>query len=234
MTHINLYRGIAIKPSEKDEFLTNIRTHGITGTETRRINSQQDPELIRKEITKYKNNPELMSSIPRDVPVICCASGSQFGALYYATRHNISTSKGETLSVEIEFRAPIDNLCIDGNDFLFTIFAKTKKKYDAGINIEKECSAIEKIFGPTCREYLQIALEKPAKQINNLVDIVRCDPVAIKEHANNNNLIEGRYNICFHSAFHVLKKIPPQDIGEISFSKKLPSSTSPYYRLQDY
>ena len=76
-----------------------------------------------------------------------CACGGEVGAAYYALRHN---NHGDTTApLVITFSAEIEQVFIDGRDFLYSVFqfGRSRERVDA----------IRQFFGPRALEYAERA-----------------------------------------------------------------------------
>ena len=146
MTALRLYRGIAVPTTSVGETISLITENGLT----------EGPSFWKMEqnwglpIDALVNKVDLSTSDTQPEsafrPAIC-ASGTVEGASYYAWRHN--RNRRDDTPILVEFDAQLDQVVVDGRDFLFTTFQFSEP--------EKAKSAVEQLFGEKVLTYAEAA-----------------------------------------------------------------------------
>ncbi len=140
-----------------------------------------------------------------DFPVIC-ACGDRIGANYYAQKHNQNAKENLTKGLVIKFRSKIEDLQVDGRDFLYNFV------FQAECNAKQQMWAC-KLFGDPLKRYLERAIANPNSNYKiAMCDLAVQDEGVISAHAKNEIVIGGRYNTIFQSAFMVKTPIIPSNI----------------------
>lgn len=130
---LKLYRGIAVDYNEYWNIIHQIKYQGIIGNEGKWNLSRR---RLRDRLDIFYNKPNLSFKDTRsnkidEIPVIC-ACADLIGASFYALKHNRNKDRDE-ISLIIHFEANIDDIWIDGRDFLYNVFQisdiNKKKKY---------------------------------------------------------------------------------------------------------
>ena len=145
---------------------------------------------------------------------ICFAD--KMGAEYYATRHNITIEKKVPLLITLNLE--IQNIAIDGRDFLFTVFSLIDSK-----DLEKtkrQIQKLKKIFGAKIEKYIEKLIAHPNSEKNAICDLVICDDEIITEHSRNSEIIGGRNGTIFKSAFYGKTPISPAKIENVEIIKE--------------
>ena len=132
-----------------------------------------------------------------------CACGTLEGAAYYAWQHNLYGMDDKPIL--IEFEANLDQVRIDGRDFLYSVFQRGDP--------ERARSVLESIYGNKILTYVDLAWasQDQGKRIA-LCDLATLDPDVVLAHYANRTTIRGRYGTTFESAFTVAYPIQPKDI----------------------
>ena len=119
MTTLRFFRGIAVPASSADQTIASIRENGlIEGQGTWNMLQSwglPDDRLGRKADLSTSDTRRESATRPA-----LCACGTVEGAAYYAWHHN-RTSYNDT-PVLVEFDAPLDDIAVDGRDFLYPAF----------------------------------------------------------------------------------------------------------------
>ena len=244
MKSLKLYRGITVSEIEVDLVIQDIKTNGLYQND-----KQQWGGFIWKNIKKDLNTLYDKESLTRDdtSPAsvwverkngghreytegehsICFAD--KMGAEYYATRHNVSKDKKISLLITLDL--DIENIAIDGRDFLYTVFGFIDPK-----NIEKTKRQTEKlksIFGIKIEKYVEKIIEHPNSDKFAICDLVICDDEIIIDHSRNTEIIGGRYGTVFKSAFFGKTPISPEKIQNVEILKEYIQIMNPTITLND-
>ena len=222
MTTLSLYRGIAVPAASVENVTSSIRRDGlIQGQGTWTIEqvwklpagvSTEKPELIIEETRQADWRPAI------------CACGTLEGAEYYAWQHNRFGAQSTPLL--IEFEADLDQVRIDGRDFLYTAFQMGDP--------EKAQSVLENVYGNKIMKYADPAWasHKQEERIA-LGHLATFDPDVILAHYANRTVIGGRYGTIFQSAFTVASPVQPKDISRVWAPEKRGALRAPSVTVDD-
>ncbi len=259
MKSLKLYRGITVAENEVDLVIQDIKTNGLYQNDKqqwggfiwknikREINTLYNKEDLTRDDTSpasvwigektkkvYKNWQEAPTSeggghteYIEGENSICFAD--KIGAEYYATQHNVSKDKKIPLLITLDL--DIENITIDGRDFLYTVFGFINPK-----DIEKTKRQTEKlktIFGVNIEKYIKKIIEHPKSDKFAICDLVICDDEIIIEHSKNIEIIGGRYGTVFKSAFFGKTPIPPEKIQNVEILKEYVHIKKPTITLND-
>lgn len=206
------YRGITVTISDADRVRKDILTNGLhTEVESSYKMSMKN---LRPKLSQLFDNESLSyeNTLPKEDALetyhVVCACGDELGATYYATSHNISGEK--TVPLIIKFKAPIDDIWIDGRDFLYNAV------FQQG-HTHKQREIALKLFGKELGKYIDKAwsTNEQAYRIA-MCDLAINDPNVISQHYKNELVIGGRYNTKFKSAFMVKLPICPERIISVT------------------
>lgn len=217
---MKFYRGITVKHEDVEMVRADILSHGLY------VNGKTSWKFemgdLRPHISRLFNKTDLSLGDTRPKaekyvthPAIC-ACGDELGATYYATTHNKCSEK--TVPLIITFTASIDDLWVDGRDFLYNkVFQQGKTQGQREIALQ--------LFGTVLDKYISKAWATDNQDYRiALCDLAISDPEVINSHYNNMLVINGRYNTTFKSAF--LVKLPVA-------SDRILSVTSPRHFVFD-
>ncbi len=240
---LKLFRGLSLAPSTVEGVIQDIKDNGINILKDSHcqieINDfKNDLEILFNEpnLSREKTQPSIWvgsknngySKLVNGEKVICFADS--VGAAYYAKRHNITKEK--TIPVLIEIEEDIENIFIDGRDFLYTCFqnidTKNKEKYF------RQKETLIKIFGNDIVKYLNKIQDNASIDKIALCDLVIQDNEIIKNHYENNILIQGRYNTIFHSAFFVKTPILNSKVKKVEILDTIVFNAIPELTLNDF
>lgn len=259
MKSLKLYRGITVSENEVDLVIQDIKTNGLYQNEkqpwggfiwknikkeittlykkedlTRDDTSSSSVWIGKKTKKEYKNWQEAPSSESGGYTEyiegensICFAD--KIGAEYYATQHNFSKEKNTPLLITLDL--DIENIAIDGRDFLYTVFGFIDPK-----DIEKtkrQTKKMKTIFGAKIEKYIEKIIEHPNSDKFAICDLVICDDEIIIDHSRNTEIIGGRYGTIFKSAFFGKTPIPPEKIQTVEILKKYIPIKNPTITLND-
>lgn len=205
-----LYRGITVSEAESDSVIEDIKNNGLYATDKQRYIMKFWKDL-RKSINALYDEEDLKieHTRPPDLEVeeyTCFAD--IIGAKYYATKHNIT--KTQTVPILITLELDIENICIDGRDFLSKVFSLIDFK-----DTEKTLRQTEKLkflFGNKIEKYVDKGLKHPKSEKMAIYDLTLCDEDIIMDHSKNSEIIGGLYNTTFKSSFFGKIPIAPETI----------------------
>ena len=199
-----LFRGIAVPGTLAKEVISSIREGGLTeGQGTWRIE-----QLWKLPSGVLAEEADLISAGTSDAVwrSAVCACGTLEGAAYYAWQHN--RSETDDTPILIEFEAHIDDIRIDGRDFLYMAFQWGEP--------ERARSVLKGIYGSKILRYAELAWasENQGRRIA-LCDLATLDPDVALAHYANSTVIEGRYGTTFNNAFTVALPVAPEVIVRV-------------------
>ena len=206
MKTIILYRGInCSRASSKNTILLN----GIIGTEGKMW------ELYFKNIIKplskinindYSNANELLTETNSRA---ICACGDELSASYYSCIHNSGN-----FPLTVKFHTTLDNIYIDGRDFLYTVFQLWDMK--SSNDFAKIRRILSDLFGVRILQYFDYCKTENDHQKRIIYCNYACHDNDVKlSHLKNGIMIKGRNNTHFKSAFLVKAPIPKEDIIDV-------------------
>ena len=235
---MRFFRGIAVSESEVSKTIKNIRKKGLHAGDGRWIvlapdlkKGLQDAVKLSKLISD--NNLSIERTRRKEAETIC-ACGDRDSALYYACVHNRTEEKTEPIL--IEFKAPIEDIWIDGRDFLYTVFGLWDRTTSSKEQKNKVKNVLSIIFGKELLPYLQQVFQTPkdnSKKRIALVDLAINDHKIIKSHSKNIIWIRGRYRTLFKSAFLVRSPVPPSNIISVQIPEDSFSYPKEYVNLSE-
>ncbi len=207
---LRLFRGIAVSPSDEAAVTADIRAEGLRVTAaTKFVGLFFDR---RSQLPTLRDKPDLDLADTRDrdeVSAECvCACGRERGAAHYALVHNRTAE--HTVALLIEFSARLDNVYVDGRDFLYSVFQAGRSAARA--------EAVARFFGPAALRYAEVAWKAPADRQHYRIavcDLACQDPEVVAQHYSNETLFEGRYSTHFESAFLVRCPVPAAQIHSV-------------------
>jgi hypothetical protein len=203
---LDLYRGIAVSAADRDCVTTEVLTAGIRHSPQARYDFFLYP--LRGRLAELRSKADLNLEDTRaelSDPAVC-ACGDEEGAAYYALKHNRSSDHPVPLIVK--FQAEPNDLCVDGRDFLYTVFQSGYSK--------PRSQAIERLFGAAAVSYASQAWASD-DQIYRIAmcDLACQDTDVILQHHRNPIVIGGRYRTVFKSAFFVKCPVPPARVVRV-------------------
>ena len=166
--YITLFRGISVKHGDEHKVRESILAKGLTEKESRNfelecvdLRSRIDELFEKPNLTLEDTRPSRWIETERGghseliggYPVIC-ACGDRLGANYYAQKHNQNEEDGLTKGLVIVFRSKIEDLQVDGRDFLYNFI------FQAECNTKQQLYAC-KLFGNPLKRYLERAMANP-------------------------------------------------------------------------
>lgn len=218
MAVLKLYRGISVSSENVEQVMTRIRSEGLKQSHELLWNSYILD--IRRNLAEYLNRPDLSTSQTRfyrpvqgityesvwqrDLPFpFVFACGDKTGAACFANTRN--RTKNNDFPLVIEFLAPVENVFVDGKDFLYSAFINGPRQ---GMR-----DNILRCFGIEISEYLDRAWS--SEEIEHriaLCDLAVQDLEIVTSHYQNRVPIGGRHGTVFRSAFMVRLPIEPHRI----------------------
>jgi len=161
-----------------------------------------------------------------------CACGDRDSALYYACIHN-RTATNDT-PVLIEFEALIEDIWVDGRDFLYTVLQFWDRKSHQQEQKRKVEKILTKVFGEGIIPYLEKVFRTyDFDRRIALVDLTINDHRVIESHFRNRYWIRGRFGTLFKSAFLVRSPILPSQILSIQVAKTHFIQPAKFFDLSD-
>lgn len=244
MNQLKLYRGISVSKHEAEEIIEDIRNNGLYqspkqmwgGFIWKNIKNDLD-ELYQKEnLTREDTSPASIMIKTKNGSrrefiegenSLCFADIG--GAKYYATTHNITADKTIPLLIETEIN--VENVAIDGRDFLYTVFGLIDPKDLEKTN--RQLIKMKKIFGDKIEIYFEKLIKHPQSEKIAICDLITVDNEIIISHSKNEEVIGGRYNTTFKSAYFAKVPILPENIISVSIIEKDFSNFTPTITLKD-
>ena len=228
---MTLYRGISVEPERSEEMKSRILTYGLTQElyDVVRDYSREWTDL-RPRLQELLNDEEISlehdtrpSSSERVEVAYACAD--LIGASYYASEHNRWEARNLTHGLVISFTAPLEDIEVDGKDFLYTTFqhfSGASRRNNQHLETVREI--VSQLFGKAVLPYLDRAgqLQDDTGKAIALCDLAVQDPRVIMAHAKN-DLVIGRQRTRFKSAFVVKAPVCAGRILEVSDAQICPS-----------
>lgn len=186
-----------------------------------------DPRTVRTCLDQLLQEPavvrEKLNALPSEPVTYAC--GDLYGASYYALSHNRSEAK--PASILIEFEVPLDSLCVDGKDFLYTVFQRAE-------GCERVRACLASLFGKSILRYFDHASARSDTQEKiGICDLACYDIDVVRNHAENQTLILGRWGTHFCSAFKLQLPVPSSAIQNIDCNPTFPKPSEDTVHLKD-
>lgn len=244
MQKITLYRGLTVRPDQAEMVMRDILENGLPYDKDyprflgswKEIRSQL-PQLKQKEDLSRDDTRPAYRMVKKGTGLwreyIDASYGFCFadllGAQYYATKHNADQENTIPILITAEFS--IEELVIDGRDFLYTVMGRIdfndKEKY------RRQKEMLTKVFGTSIEKYIDKIQQHPKSEIISIVDLAICDHAIIQDHAQNMRILGGRFGTIFRSAFFARAPILPSSILKVEVLEDLPSFPYPEIRFND-
>lgn len=211
------YRGITVTFSDADRVREDILTNGLHVE----VESTYKLSMInlRPQLSQLFDNKNLSYEDTRpkeeafDTFSVVCACGDAFGATYYATSHNMGGEN--TVPLIIKFKAPIEDIWIDGRDFLYNAV------FQQGYTLRQREIAL-KLYGKALGKYIDKAWSSNEQDYRiAMCDLAINDLNVISQHHKNELVIGGRYNTKFKSAFMVKLPISHERIISVTSPERI-------------
>ncbi len=222
MTTLRLYRGIAVPATSVADVASSIRRTGL-------IEGQGHWRI------------EQLWKLPSGVPVeqvdlssadigeadwrsAVCACGTLDGAAYYAWKHN--RNETNDTPILIEFEADVDQVRIDGRDFLYPAFQ--------GGHPERARGLLEQLYGSSVLRYADLAWTSPDQRMRvSLCHLATLDPEVVLAHYANLTVVEGKHGTTFENAFTVAYPVSPNAIVRVWVPEVMGEQRTPSVTVKD-
>ena len=205
MAKLRFYRGIAVPTDSGESTVDFIRRNGLSERKGSWAIAQPWPVGRDVSVTRAE---ALRSSKPSDMidRDSFCASGTEYGAAYYAL---IKNRHGQNdFPIMIEFDANLDKIGVDGRDFLYSVVVNCDPL--------RLRSIVWEIFGQRMLSYAEAAWESDDHMTRlNWCMMGSSDPEVVRSHYQNRQIILGRAGVVFESAFTVAYPVPAEDITNV-------------------
>jgi hypothetical protein len=222
---MRLYRGITVPASKASAVTAKLHHEGMQEGDGRQwsmswINLK--PRLYDlRALTSLKD----VDTGGGDVLPRVCACGDETGAAYYACYHNRHGEDDTPLLVT--FEALLEDVIIDGRDFLYTIFQMGDPR--------KARDPVAQMYGKEVLFYLDRAWATTDQHERiGWCNVAVQDEHVVTAHAKNLMVIGGRHNTRFQSAFMGRLPVPAQciiDVKQIDQRPALPRIDMSLYEL---
>lgn len=208
---LRLYRGISVKPELVRTCLRSTVVNGLNGEEGRYPIGVPNVSRVRERLPELLAlaNPSV-GDIHNDLPFKgICACGDEYGARYYALKHNKSKEKSE--SILISFTVDIDRIFVDCRDFLCPAFQGWD--HTSSEHANDQLSYLSQLFGDGITPYFERCTTSSDQGVRvAMCNLASFDELVVRAHYKNTKLIGGRYGTLFKSAFFVQAPITPSEI----------------------
>ena len=222
MTTLRLYRGIAVLEASVAYVTSSIRKGGLIEGQGNRSVDHLLKLPTGVSIEKHDLNHD--DTGDADWHPAVCACGTVEGASYYAWEHNRSHSN--STPILIEFEARIEDVRIDGRDFLFPAFQWGDP--------EKATTVLQSVYGDQILKYAGPAWDSAdqGKRIA-LCDLATMDPEVVLAHYANRVVVRGRCRTTFESAFTIALPVLPEAIIGVWVPDKRETPSVPLFSFRD-
>jgi len=211
---VTLYRGLAVPEVEAKRIEQKILSEGVSGTEGNWQFHVPDILHVRASLEALFRMPDLTRDhLPEDTTFRgFCACGGATGAAYYALRHNFT--KKNDYPLVIEFTASIDDIYVDGRDFLYPAFQLWDRHFTN--NQDWQSAVLCDLFGPSISRYFDTACQSAHQPYRiAMCDLATFDSEVAWGHVHNERVIAGRYGTMFTSAFFVKAPVTANRITRV-------------------
>lgn len=207
--NITLYRGLNVPAANGQAIQQRILNGGINGNEGAVFRVVIND--IRWQLEELFKEPNLTTDDTRiegdQFPVVF-AGGDSDSTAHYTRGGNIRRTP-----LLVTFEAPIEDVYVDGRDFLYTAFQfadNRKRTYGA------QCKWLAEMFGEEILKYFRKAARTRGtdKKIA-LCDLAIQDVEVVIAHLRNRIVIEGKNGVIFRTAFQVRPPITPDRITSV-------------------
>ncbi len=218
---MKLFRGISIPSDMVYDIIDGIKQNGMKVGNGQQSIMVADLREEYEDPVKWKNlvlKDSLNINETREKTVeTICACGDKDSSLYYACKHN--RTENNAIPILIEFESPIQNIWIDGRDFLFPVIQFWDRKKEKTQHKTKINKGLIEVFGEDISKYLDQSVEtKDMDRRIALVDLMINDQKVVAGHFNNITWLQGRYGTFFKSAFSVRSPIQHSQIINVQIT----------------
>lgn len=201
-----LYRGVALDPATADADRQAIGETGRLAAKSFWRNTMASPAEVRRMAAGLAASPagarDAIDALPQTPLTYACARFDD--AAFYARRE-----KG--IPFVISFEVPLEQVAIDGKDFLYTVFQFWDQNGDS--HREQVRGKLAALFGPAILPWFDLAGKEREQQARiGLCDLATFDLSAIEAHHANRIGILGRHGTRFRSAFALPEQIDPASV----------------------
>jgi hypothetical protein len=205
---MRLYRGLAVPEAAALTVMESIQREGLlvegrfwSGLSVHDLKPELEELWQYTDLSTEMTRPKAKPALPR-----VCACNDRRDAMYYACSHN---RKGDhTASILVTFDAHLDDVVIDGRDFLYTVVQLG--------NPTASREVLGRVFGAAVLRYADRAWTTLDQHTRiACCDLATQDPAVIRAHTANDLIIGGRYFTRFSSAFMVKAPIPAECIVSV-------------------
>jgi hypothetical protein len=217
-----LYRGITINPQTADADKVAIRQTGNLAAKSLWKGTMANPSEVRSRSSELARVPtkaraEILRLAQAPLTYAC---GDFDGAARYAL-----DKRG--IPVVITFEVALEEVIIDGRDFLYTVFQLWDREGTSHRDRVRE--NLSTLFGPAILGWFERACRETDTMARvGLCDLAVYDLAAIERHYANRTDIAGRYHRVFRSSFAMPANLDPTailDIQEVDAAPTDPSRT---------
>lgn len=244
MSNLRLYRGITVSDKETDSIIDDIKTNGLDQNEKqswdgfiwKNLKKDIDALYQKEDLKRADTAPASKWVKTKDgghieyiegEKSICFADKT--GAEYYAIKHNVTKCHTAPLLITVDIE--IENIVIDGRDFLYTVFSLLNPKDLA--KTKRQSNKLKGLYGNKIEYYIEKIIKHPNSEKNAICDLVIFDNEIIIEHYTNKKVIGGRFNTIFKSAFCGKVPILPNQIINVERLPNVGPSIHPDIILND-
>ena len=215
-----LYRGITLDPQTADADRAAIRQDGQLAVKSFWKNTMASPKQVRSRTSELARAPgkvrDEIKSLPQTPLSYACSDFE--GAARYAL-----SARGTP--VVIAFETVLEEIIIDGKDFLYTVFQFWDRSGTGHRDRVRE--NLSTLFGPAMLGWFDLACRETDTMARiGLCDLGVHDFAAIKRHYANRTDIAGRHNRLFRSAFALPASLEPAAILDIQDVTVPPTETA--------
>jgi hypothetical protein len=204
-----LYRGIALDPQMVDADCAAIRQTGELAARSCWKNTMASPTHVRSCTAKLAQTPskvrDWIGRLPQTRLTYAC--GDYEGAARYALRER-------GIPVVLIFKIALEEVIIDGKDFLYTVFQLWDQKGTGHRDRVRE--NLSSLFGPAMVGWFDRACRETDTMARiGLCDLAVHDLAAIEQHYANTIDMAGRHDRVFRSSFALPANVDPTAILDI-------------------
>jgi hypothetical protein len=187
-----------------------IRATGQLAANATWQNTMASPAQIRSRASELVEAPgsirEEIARLPQRPLTYACARYDD--AAFYARRT-------DGLPVVISFEVPLEEVAIDGKDFLYTVFQFWDRE-DKG-HFKRVRTSLASLFGPAILPWFDLARRESDTMARiGLCDLATHDLAAVEAHYGNEIGIAGRHGTRFRSAFAVPATVDPATVVSVT------------------
>lgn len=237
MKKLKLYRGIAVPTTESDAVVDGIKRQGLHFSDQQYYGKFIWKDL-KPNLKELFDKPDLITEDTRPATVrvetargwhlepiegeqgVCFADKGT--AERYALVTNRTKEKDESILISAEVE--INDVVIDGRDFLYTVFGNLNT--DNSTARHRAERVLVAAYGSGIRRYIEKYLDGDAmkRKVDSIAicDLVVNDLEIIEHHFNSKLVLEGRFRTIFKSSFMVKM---PLSTGHIVAVERISEAT---------